>query len=268
MSRHSSASASSGRIPVPTRKTGSARYNGASSAAIASTSSQDANGRISRSSSSDLETRSGYIVDRGSGILFKPVRHVVFASGIAVDNEGKKSAGFYDDGSDLHFFERAQNPGTVAELEAQEAARANQERAREQAHRTFVTNQPRRTLRLCDFDNDWQMPTVREAARLLLDHGCTLENQDGHLLVQIPEQLDPNGNLHLEAMKHIIRAARVLDAAGPVVLDELAKPKQPKRLDERLPTGTQPPDDEVVASAPARASAAAVRRASRACASG
>ena len=30
----------------------------------------------------DLETRSGYIVDRGSGLLFKPVRHVVFASGI------------------------------------------------------------------------------------------------------------------------------------------------------------------------------------------
>ena len=76
---------------------------------------------------------------------------------------------------------------------------------------------------LCDFNNDWQMPTVREAARLILDHGCTLQNQDGHLLVEIPDQLDPNGNLHLEAMKHVVRAARVLDAAGSVVLDELAK---------------------------------------------
>ena len=41
MSRHSSASASSGRMPVPTRNTGSARNAGISSAAIASTSSHD-----------------------------------------------------------------------------------------------------------------------------------------------------------------------------------------------------------------------------------
>ena len=79
------------------------------------------------------------------------------------------------------------------------------------------------------------MPTVSEAARLLLDHGCALENREGALIIEVPEQFDPHGPLHLEAMKHVVRAARVLDAAGPVVLDELAKPKQTKRLDERLP---------------------------------
>ena len=183
----------------------------------------------------DLETRSGYIVDRGSGLLFRRAAHVVFAQGVEPVDQAKGIAGFYNTGTELVFFERTENPGTVAELEEQEAARARQEREREQAHHDFVASQPRRVLRLCDFNNDWQMPTVREAARLILDHGCTLQNQDGHLLVEIPDQLDPNGNLHLEAMKHVVRAARVLDAAGSVVLDELAKSKQTKRLDERLP---------------------------------
>ena len=119
----------------------------------------------------DLETRSGFLVDKGSGLLFKPVSHVVFARHVEVA-PGAAIAGFYNSGSQLHFFERASNPGTLGELEAQEAARANHEREREQAHRAFVASQPRRILRLCDVDDDWEMPTVREAARLLLDHSC------------------------------------------------------------------------------------------------
>jgi hypothetical protein len=78
------------------------------------------------------------------------------------------------------------------------------------------------------------MPTVREAARLLLDHGCTIEHQNGHLVVEIPEQLHPSGDLHVEALKHVVRAARVLDAAGQVVLDAIEKGgKTP--LTDRLP---------------------------------
>ena len=67
------------------------------------------------------------------------------------------------------------------------------------------------------------MQTIRESAKLLLDYGCELQSQAGHLFAQIPELLNPDGNLHLEAMQYVARAARVLDAAGHVVLDAIEK---------------------------------------------
>jgi hypothetical protein len=182
----------------------------------------------------DLEARAGYIVDRASGALFTVVHHVVFAAGCEPDNEGRDVAGFYNTGTDLVFLKRAQSPGTVEELEQREQAKEQARLEREQAHNRFLRDQPKRTLRLCDLDSDWATPTLRAAAKLLLDHGCTLEARDGHLHVQIPEQLDPNGSLHAEALRNVTRAARVLDAAGAVVLDELGR-KSSKRVDERLP---------------------------------
>jgi hypothetical protein len=183
----------------------------------------------------DLEPVGRFVVDLGSGNLFVPVLAAVLPGDSF--GHGPRVDAFYLSHStgEPVYLERSQSPSTLEELREQEESKRTAEREREQAQDKFVRDQPLRTLRLCDLDNDWAMPTVREAARLLLDHGCRIENHDGHLVVQIPEQLDPNGNHHLEAMKHIIRAARVLDAAGPVVLDELAKTKQTKRLDERLP---------------------------------
>jgi hypothetical protein len=185
--------------------------------------------------SEDLYTRSGFIVDKASGALFRRVEHVVFASGVAPDDE-TDIAGFYDAGSDLVFFVRSASPSTVDELEQQNEAKAAAQRERGRAHSEFVRDQPKRTLRLSDIDPDGhKMLTIRESATLLLDHGCKLYSEAGHFVVEIPEMLNPDGNLHLEAMQNVARAARVLRAAGPMVLDELEKPKQTTPLDERLP---------------------------------
>ena len=114
------------------------------------------------------------------------------------------------------------------------AQRRKQER--EQAHRAFLREPATPHARgSATSTTTGQMPTVSEAARLLLDHHCTIENRRRPPRRPDPRAVRPARALHLEALKHVIRAARVLDAAGHVVLDELAKTKQTKRLDERLP---------------------------------
>ena len=65
----------------------------------------------------DLETRSGYLVDRASGALFTRIDAVVFAESVEPDNEGRDVAGFYSTGTDLVFFKRAQGHGRIQHIE-------------------------------------------------------------------------------------------------------------------------------------------------------
>ena len=118
-----------------------------------------------------------------------------------------------------------------------EAARARQQQEREQAHARFLASQPRRTLRLCDFDSDWEMPTVREAVPTpARPRRARSRTMTAHLVVQIPEHLDPNGNLHAEAMKHIVRGRPRPRRRRPSRARRAREGrKQTKPLDERLP---------------------------------
>ena len=184
---------------------------------------------------SDIESRGGFLVDRATGHLFERINHVVFASGHALDNEGKDCAGFVDLGGDLMFLRRASGPSTVAELEAQEAARARQQQEREQAHADFIASQPLRTVTLAEFESrPEQVPTLRQAVSQLYDLGGHLEADGPDLLVRVPERLAEDPNADYGARQTLPPLVRVIAAGRNVILDELAKGgKQP--LPDRLP---------------------------------
>ena len=189
----------------------------------------------------DLDNRSGYLIDKGSGLLFKPVRHVVFARDVEFDNDGKTVAGFYDSGGELHFFERAENPGTVEELEEMEAARARQQQEREQGHAGFLREQPLRSrcragrrhrerCRRCGLPS----ATAARPRRARSRTGRPTSTYGS------PSN-SPQTATAVEAMKRLVRAVRVLDAPAAVVLAELAKGgSRPSRSSSGCPIGTLP----------------------------
>ena len=184
---------------------------------------------------SDIETRAGFIVDRATGHLFERINHVVFESGLALDNEGKDCAGFVDIGGDLIFLRRASGPSTFAELEAAEAARARQQQEREQAQRAFLASQPLRTVTLAELESKpEQVPTLRQAVSQLYDLGGRLEADGPDLRIRVPERLAEDPNTDHGTRQTLPPLVRVIAAGRNVILGELAKGgKTP--LVERIP---------------------------------
>jgi hypothetical protein len=148
----------------------------------------------------DLERHGRYIVDKASGNLFTLTEGAVFPGGDAFGHGPEVDGFFVGSDGEPRYLTRSQSPSTLAELREQEDAKEAAQREREQEHDRFLRDQPTRTLRLCDLKPDYEMPTVREAARLLLAHHCRIEARDGRLVVHIPEVLHPYGPLHVDAL--------------------------------------------------------------------
>ena len=99
----------------------------------------------------DLDNRSGYIIDRGSGLLFRPVHHVVFARGVEVDTERADIAGFDNSGSDAPLLRaHRRTPAPLPNSRRRKRHARRQEREREQAHADFIATQPLRTVTLAE----------------------------------------------------------------------------------------------------------------------
>ena len=174
---------------------------------------------------SDLESGAAPTSSTGARATVRAHRHE--SSPPVSRSKGKDVAGFYDNGSDSSSSSGprtpAQSPGS---RRRKRRARTRNASASRRTARSSPSSHARRSGSATSTTTGRCRPSAKQP-RLLLDHGCTIENQEGHLVVQDPRKLDPNGDLHVEAMKQVVRAARVLDAAGSVVLEELEKTKRP-----------------------------------------
>jgi hypothetical protein len=185
----------------------------------------------------DIEAiEGGYVVDRASGSLFQVVASEVLEA-LYPEAVSNVSGFFVNEADELTFIRRA-DPGTLAELQQQrEREQREQEQARErEAERRaeFIARQPQRPVTLEDLTGE-PLPTLREAARLILDLGGEIKARGETLVITAPERLDEVHMIDLERREGLRRACRVLAAAAPLVLAELERAGR-KGLDvDRLP---------------------------------
>ena len=111
----------------------------------------------------DLDNRSGYLIDKGSGLLFRPVPHVVFARGVEVAPR-RRHRRFLQQRHGRSTSSSA--PRTPAPLpnSRRRKRHAHAEQEREQAHADFIASQPLRTVTLAELEGDpTSVPTLRQA---------------------------------------------------------------------------------------------------------
>jgi len=173
--------------------------------------------------------------DKASGLLFTPILDSVLHAKFEQSGAGRVSFFTVNTDGELTFFERPERgPQTIEELEEQDAARQRLRDEEEQRHRAYVAAQPRRLLTLAAVEGDDAMPTLRQAAATVIEHGGRLEAKDGELLIDVPERFAEDGFLDLSVKGHVHKAARVVAAGRDVVLAELARESR-KPLVDRLP---------------------------------
>jgi hypothetical protein len=79
-----------------------------------------------------------------------------------------------------------------------------------------------------------ELPIVREAAQRILNVGGKLDQRDGRLVIRIPEKLAPSNRVDSDLRAPLLDAARVLIAAGEVVVGAASSSSR-KPLADRLP---------------------------------
>lgn len=169
----------------------------------------------------DVEQYGRYVLDRGSGLLFERVLEVVVLDGDVI---GTADA-FYLDGSEPVFLRRpASGPGTLAELEEQQANDRRLRDEHEAARLHALASAPKATVTLADIVGR-ELPTLRQAAEVIAALQGDVEVRDGHVVVSIPEGLTD---------ARTCGAAQVLVAASDVVIAAL-QANSDKPLHERLP---------------------------------
>ncbi len=195
-------------------------------------------------SEEDLEVVGKYIADRASGVLYTRVAGLVDYAN-RESNSGIRGFVATPDGSEIVFLQRPENsPATVEELEqARQAAQAQE--VREQKERqAWLRAQPTKVVTLSDLEGV-ALPTVREAAQMIVSCGGHIREVDGHLQLSLPERVSGAGIAGMferETRAPYLAAARVLYAAENLVLQELQRGKgklDPARLPDQhvLPNG-------------------------------
>jgi hypothetical protein len=172
---------------------------------------------------SELKPWRRYLADRVTGRLFQVVTHQVLE--VNGQREGDAFLFFVDDSGQLVFLTYSDGPGTIAEVEALEAEEARGVLEAAKARAEEYARRPQRELTLADIEGH-KLPTLAAAAKVIADHGGTIEKQGDELHIRVASDL---------AHRHsIVVAARVIAAAQGTVLEALSQ-RSGKPLHERLP---------------------------------
>jgi hypothetical protein len=185
------------------------------------------------------------LADRGSGILFEPVRQAVIEAQNRDSVEGVHC--FTIDGDEVVFLRRSARAGTITELREQQAKeRQEQDQAREreqEQRRAFLAGQPPRVVTAAEIEGR-DLPTVRQAALEVLAAGGRLEvGGDRRLRVELPDRVAEIGAVEQDFRRPLLTAAKVLYMASKVVVETIEgrgrKPLDPTRLPDQqvLPSG-------------------------------
>ena len=94
----------------------------------------------------DLDNRSGYLIDKGSGLLFEPDRHVVFARHVEVDRPEPTSPASTTAGQSFTSSSAPATPAPSPNSRRWKRQARTPKQEREQAQARFLREQPRRTL--------------------------------------------------------------------------------------------------------------------------
>ena len=181
----------------------------------------------------DLDQVSGYVVDKASGNLFRPVTSAVLPGDVF--GHGPKVDAFYVSHSSGEpvYLVRSQSPATLDELRAQEAEQERQRREHERAvavaRSKFLAKQKRLPLTLSEVEGR-ELPTLAGAHQTLVDLGCEVTTNNGTLRIAVPERLRENDAEDLSARQAIHAASKLLDYARDVVVAHL-------QANQELPSG-------------------------------
>lgn len=184
----------------------------------------------------DLGVEGKYLFDKATGRLFTRYAAVVFHDHanlpVGVDSV---DAFFVADDGEMVFLQKSEWPTTLDELHrSQREEREREERAQAE-HRAWLESQPLIPVTLAQVEGDPNRPTIREAARLILDSGGRIEkDRDGRLRISLRERVCRHGLAEIDAKRVLHRAARVLHESHDVVLAELERGGR-KPLVDRLP---------------------------------
>lgn len=167
--------------------------------------------------------RRGLILHRPSGALYEPE---------SVDESWtgdlrRIAAWYVGEGGWPRFLKRPdKGPLTLADAQAQAAELRRQQEEREQAAARRLAAQPRRLVTVGYLEEWPREMTLAEAVGRLEQAQATIREQDGELIVEIPQKPPERERLR--------QACRLVFAARDVVLAELAR-KSDTPLADRLP---------------------------------
>ena len=186
----------------------------------------------------ELGQRDNFFVDRASGALYRRFDGdpLLASPGATVD----VSMWAESPNAEIVFLRRDPEGRTVADLDSAAEAVVQQRQAAEEKQRQFLANQPRRTVLLSDAHGR-EFPTLRDAARMIAEHGGQIRRGKwGEVKVELPQILtaDPIARAwgERETRTQLARAAEALTYCERVVLAALEE-KSSKPLHERLPDG-------------------------------
>lgn len=154
----------------------------------------------------DLQTRGRRVIYGGQ--IFDRYEAVVLDGDRIVNREPNA---FYRVGRQFHFLVRA---GTVRDLEQRKQEREQARVEAERQKRLQFAALPRRPVTAGDIAGK-KLPTLREAAQRIEQHGGVVTARDGELIIEIAETGIPD-------RERIVNACRTLFSAQSLVLDALA----------------------------------------------
>jgi hypothetical protein len=196
-------------------------------------------------------TPHGRFLATAAGDLLRPYRASPFVEQSHADgsnradvmNAGSATAFYLSEAGDVVVLEPAPFP-TVELLGVRLAQRSHARKdadlhAREQqirkraADREYRAAQPLRPVLLADLHGR-ELPTVAQAARLIIDHGGTITAKADRIHVDLPERLAPKAGADRALRAELLDCVRVLAAARDIVLPAVSS-RSTKPLPDRLP---------------------------------